>query len=457
MKKFAIFAAVAVMMALAIAPEAAFAASTAIHSIGNPFDFAGAAALAMTMAVPATEFGRKEADNQPGEKSLEALQKQLGDTLGEVKAFAVEFKAKTEAGDKISTETKEKADKALSELSGLRGDLTELSQKLAQSRRGGDNDETQLKTLGHEVANHEDVKSYVEAGCKGTVGFSVKAITSATGSGGDLIRPDRQSDIVVIPRMGLRVRDLLTPGRTTGNSIEYAYQTTRTNNAAPVAETAEKPESAYAWDTADAPVRTIAHWVPVSRQAMDDIPQLESLIDGELRWGLDDKEEAQLLLGDGTGQNINGLYTQATAYSQPAGVAVTGETRIDRLRLGILQVELADYAPDAMVIHPTQWANIELTKDSANGYVFANPQGMAGPILWGRPVVSTKRIGSGNWLLGGFKIAGQIFDRMDTEVRISDQDRDNFIKNMLTVRAEKRLALVVRRPGALVKGNFTFS
>jgi len=257
--------------------------------------------------------------------------------------------------------------------------------------------------------------------------------------------------------MQLRVRDLLTPGQTESNAIEYAYQTTRTNNAAVTAETAQKPESAYAWDVATAPVRTIAHWVPVSRQAMDDVPQLQSLVDGELRWGLDDGEEAELLLGDGTGQHLNGLYTQATAYSQPSGVSVTGETRIDRLRLGILQVELADYAPDGIVLHPTQWANIELTKDSANGYVFANPQGVAGPILWGKPVVPTKRIGSGNWMTGGFKLAGQIFDRMDTEVRISDQDRDNFIKNMLTVRAEKRLALVVRRPGALVKGNFTFS
>ena len=224
-----------------------------------------------------------------------------------------------------------------------------------------------------------------------------------------------------------------------------------------MAEGAQKPESVYEWDVDDAPVRTIAHWVPVSRQAMDDIPQLESLIDGELRWGLDDVEDAELLLGDGTGQHLNGLYTQATAYAQPSGVSISGETKIDRLRLAILQVELADFAPDGIVIHPTQWANIELTKDAAGGYIFANPQGVAGPVLWGRPVVSTKRIGANNFLTGNFKLAGQIFDRMDTEVRISDQDRDNFIKNMLTVRAEKRLALVVRRPAALVKGSLAIA
>lgn len=412
------------------------------------------ASAAASASVP--EFGRKDGNDAPDHKNLEALQKQLSETLGEVKEFAKEFREKSAEGTKVSDETKEKADKALSELSGLRGEITELSQKLAQERRGG-GDEQQLKSLGTEVANHDEIKAYAEGGCKGTVGITVKAITSATGSAGALITPDRQSDVVMMPRMGLRVRDLLTPGQTESNSIEYAYQSTRTNNAAGVAEGAQKPESVYEWLVDNAPVRTIAHWVPASRQAMDDIPQLTSLIDGELRYGLDDAEDSELLLGDGTGQHLEGLYTVATAYAQPAGVVLAGETKIDRLRLAILQVELADYSPDGMVIHPTQWANIELTKDSANGYIFANPQSMAGPVLWGRPVVSTKRIGANNFLTGNFKLAGQIFDRMDTEVRISDQDRDNFIKNMLTVRAEKRLALVIRRPGALVKGSLVIA
>lgn len=406
----------------------------------------------MNMITKGREFGRKEADNTSGdEKTLEILQKQLGETLGEVKQFATEFREKYSAGEKVSEEAKETADKALSELSGLRGEITELSQKLAQGRRGGGSDEPELKSLGHEVANHPEIKAFAEAGSKGTVGITVKAITSASGSGGALIQPDRQAGIVGMPRQQLRVRDLLTPGRTTSNSIEYAYQSARTNNAAAVAEGAQKPESAYTWEVDNAPVRTIAHWVPASRQAMDDIPQLESLIDGELRFGLDDAEDAELLLGDGTGQHLEGLYTQATAYAAP--ITIAGATRIDQLRLAILQVELADYAPDGQVLHPSAWAGIELTKDANGSYLFANPQGIAGPVLWGRPVVTTKRIGVGNFLTGAFKLAGQIFDRMDTEVRISDQDRDNFIKNMLTVRAEKRLALVVRRPGALVKGS----
>lgn len=405
-----------------------------------------AAGIIAREAIAIPEFGRKDGGADPT-----TLDQRLAAALDEVKGFAKEFKTKSEAGEKVSTETKEAADKAITELAGIRGEVTELSQKLAQMKRGGPDDEPELKSLGFEVANHPDVKAYAEGGSKGTIGFSVKAVTTAAGSSGGLIRADRQTEVTGLQRMGLRVRDLLTPGRTEGNSIEYAYQVTRTNAAAGVAETLQKPESSYSWDVAQSPVKTIAHWVPVSRQAMDDIPQLESLVDGELRWGLDDVEDAELLLGDGTGQHLNGLYTQATPYSAPIALGAAA-TRIDQLRLALLQVELADYAPDGMVIHPTAWAGIELIKDAAGGYIFANPQGLAGPVLWGRPVVSTKRIGVGNFLTGAFKLAGQIFDRMDTEVRISDQDRDNFIKNMLTVRAEKRLALVVRRPGALVKG-----
>ena len=272
-----LFAALAVAMALAVIPDAAMAATALGHlSPASSADAFGPIAMAMTALPMAREFGRKAPDGE--DKTLEGLQKQLGETLGEVKEFAKEFKAKSEAGEKVSTETKEKADKALSELEGLRGEITELSQKLAQSRRGGDDEQPTLKSLGVEVANHDEVRAYVDGGCKGTIGFSVKAVTTAAGSAGGLIRPDRQSDIVTMPRMGLRVRDLLTPGRTDGNSIEFAKQVTRTNNAAPVAEGAQKPESVYEWDVDDAPVRTIAHWIPVSRQAMDDIPQLESLM-----------------------------------------------------------------------------------------------------------------------------------------------------------------------------------
>jgi HK97 family phage major capsid protein len=402
-------------------------------------------AAAMTAAsVPlAREFGKKD-----GNGGAATLDQRLASALEEVKGFATEFKTKSEAGEKISNDTKEKADRALTDLAGIRAEVTELAQKFDARRPDGE--EQGHKSIGQQVGESPELKAFADNGASGTVTLSVKAVTSVAGSGAALIVPDRQAGIVGIPQRKLRIRDLLTPGRTTSNSIEYARQTARTNNAAPVAETTLKPESNYAWEVANAPVRTIAHWVPASRQAMDDIPQLESLIDGDLRYGLDDVEDLQLLLGDGQGQNVYGLYPQATPYSAP--ITIAGATRIDQLRLAILQVELADYDPDGIVLHPAAWTGIELTKDAAGGYIFANPQGIAGPTLWGRPVVPTKGIGTANFLVGAFKLAAQIFDRMETEVRISDQDRDNFIRNMLTIRAEKRLAMAVKRATAMVRG-----
>lgn len=400
----------------------------------------------MNMQTGGREFGRK----QDGARDEKAIQQELKDTLDTVKRFAEDFAKKAKEGEQVSGEAKQKADEALTSLTELRGELTELAQKFEQGKRGGGDDEIDRKSIGQRFTATDEFKSFAASGGKGTMSVSIKAVTSDPASAGGLILPQRDPNIVGLPRQQLRVRSLLTPGRTNSNSIEYAKQVTRTNNAAPVAEGAEKPESDYTWEVDNAPVRTIAHWVPASRQAMDDIPQMESLIDGELRYGLDDVEDGELLLGDGTGQHIEGLYTVATAYAAP--IALPDPTRIDQLRLALLQVELADYAPDGMVLHPADWTSVELTKTTEGAYVFANPLGLAGPILWGRPVVPTKRIGVGNFLTGAFKMAAQIFDRMETEVRISDQDRDNFIKNMLTVRAEKRLALAIRRPGALVKG-----
>ncbi|MFC5562073.1 phage major capsid protein [Methylobacterium aerolatum] len=165
-------------------------------------------------------------------------------------------------------------------------------------------------------------------------------------------------------------------------------------------------------------------------------------------------EEQQLLLGDGTGTNLLGLLPQATAYAAPSGVTVASETRIDRLRLAMLQATLALYPATGHVLNPADWAAIELTKDGQGRYIWANPAGLIGPTLWGLPVAVSLAMPQNTFLTGALRYAAQIFDREDAAVLISTEDRDNFVKNMVTLLAEERLALVVRRPQALIKGTF---
>lgn len=427
------------------------------------------ASLAALMAArPAGVIGTPRNEANPGkiEELLKDVKQELTRISDDVKKTAEDALNQTKDQGKTTDELKHKADELLTnqkaltdaqqkltdKLEALETRNQDLEQKLASGRNGpGD----ERKSFGEEVANHEQMRAFASNGCKGTMRIALpvkQAITSVKPGGGGLIWSDRETAIVGIPMRQMTIRNLLTQGRTGSNAIEYARQTTRTNNAAMVSEGVQKPESTYAWDQATVNVRTIAHWVHVSRQAMEDAGQLQTEIDSELRYGLMLKEEEQLLKGDGTGQNLSGLVTEATAYS--AAFAVTGETMIDTMRLALLQASLAEYPADGIVLHPTDWARIELTKDGEFRYIFANVMQMAGPQMWGRPVVDTQAMDEDEFLVGAFRMAATIYDRMDPEVIASSEDRDNFVKNMITVRAEERLALAVKRPAALITGDF---
>ena len=388
-----------------------------------------------------------------GELDIKSLTAELKSSSDAVKKIAEDSAAEIKNLGSMSQESKAAADRALTELHTLAERVKGVELKLNRPR--GSDQEVENRSIGEQVTSTDEFRDFQARGARGTIQLTTKAITSASNSVGTLIEPQKLPTIDMLARQRFTIRQLLASGTTTSNMIEFAQQKSRTNNAAFVAETALKPESSFDFEAKSSPVRTLAHWIPVSRQAMDDVAQLRSIIDSELRYGLDEKEEAALLRGDGTGQNLLGLVPQATAYA-PAFVPAM-VTRVDDIRLAMLQVALADYTADAIVLNPIDWARIETEKEATSGaYLFSNPtSGVIGPRLWGLPAVPTVAMDEGEFLAGAFRASGQIFDRMGTEVLISSEDRDNFIRNMLTVRAERRLALVVRRPGALVFGTFS--
>ena len=219
--------------------------------------------------------------------------------------------------------------------------------------------------------------------------------------------------------------------------------------------TATKPQSEIQFDIVTSSVTTIAHWVLATRQILDDVPMLQSYIDGRLRYGLAYAEELQLLNGGGTGTDLNGIYTQATAFASPLAAANADlDTKVDVLRLAMAQAEDAEFPATGIVLNRIDWAEIQLTKTTDNAYLFANPQADTQPRMWGLPVVPTPAMTAGNFLVGAFRLGAQIFDRMDARVEISTEDSDNFRKNLVTILAEERLALAVYRPEAFVKGGF---
>lgn len=369
----------------------------------------------------------------------------------EVKGIALDAIGKAEKGEPLSLEAKAKADEALTGFNEAKARLDEMEQKLA--RRAASHDRP--LSAGQAFVEDEGFKSFAgQTRPRGRVVVEVKDITSLTtnapGSVGTLVQPDRAAP-VMLPDRRMTIRALLAPGNTSSSAIEYDRETGFTNSANPVAEGALKPQSEIQYEEVTSPVRTIAHWMRASVQILDDAPGLRSMIDSRLRYGLAFREEVQLLNGDGVGQNIRGLITAATAYSAPGGL-VAGQM-IDTVRLGMLQVALAEYPANGIVLNPIDWAFIEMLKDSAGGYLIGNPQGGIEARLWGLPVVATQAMVVDKFLVGAFDMAAQIFDRQDATVEVSTEDQDNFIRNKVTIRAEERLALAIYRPEALVYGD----
>lgn len=391
------------------------------------------------------------------EKDIETINASLKQVGDQIKSQAEQAQKDIKAHAQLSQETRAKVDELLTKQGDLQAHLQAAEQKLAKLENGGSGVAAE-RTIGQQLTENEEFQAWAQRpGARFSMGINA-AIDSGSSSAGDLIVPDRVPGIVAAPLRRLTIRDLIQWGRTTSNSIEFVRELVFTNNAAPVSENPSglKPESNITFDADSVPVVTIAHWIHASKQVLADVPMLQSYIDGRLRAGLKLKEEDQLLNGSGVGLNIDGIYTQATSYVQPTGVSVANETQIDRLRLALLQVELSEYSPDAIVLNPVDWTNIELLKTTDNGYLFSNPRTTNAPGLWGRNVVTTTAIAQGDFLTGVFGggLAVQGWDRQDISLSIATQDDRDFVKNMVKLLVEERIGLTVYRPAAFVKGDF---
>ena len=399
-------------------------------------------------------------DDDRGQKSAADLAAEIkGDfekKFDEVKGLAEKAVAEAQKGVDASASQKETIDGALTAMNEAKARLDDLEQKMA--RGGGNGDEGQ-KSIGEQFVESDGFKSFQASGFSAGAragDMQVKATltsltTDAAGSVGDAVQTTRLPGIMPLPQRRLTVRDLISQGRMDGSTLEYVKETGFTNAAAPVAEGAAKPGSDLKFDLVTTSAKVIAHWMKASRQILSDVSQLRSVIDQRLLYGLAYAEGQQLLNGDGTGQNLNGIIPQATAYAAP--ITIADATSIDLMRLAMLQAALAEYPATGHVMNPIDWAFIETLKDSEGRYIIGNPQGTASPTLWSLPVVTTQAIAVDKFLTGAFKLGAQVFDRWDARVE-TGYVNDDFTKNLVTILAEERLALAVYRPEAFIYGDF---
>lgn len=280
-----------------------------------------------------------------------------------------------------------------------------------------------------------------------------------------------------------RVRDLFPVATTAANLIDYFRVTGFVENggqgsAAPVRERAAadgtsaptgagtdtfglKPKSNLNFTSAQAPVRTIAHWEAAHRNVLQDEPQLQSTINNELLYGLALEEDDQILNGDGNNENLLGILATPGIqnYTQPDNGAVppvATEPKSDSLRRAATLGVLAYFPPTGYVVHPNDWEDVELQKGSGDGqYMLVTniAVGMSAQV-WRLPVVETPAMPEGTFLTGAFGTGAQLYDRMRASVRIAEQHADFFVRNAIAILVEERIALAVKRPESFVKGTF---
>ncbi len=378
---------------------------------------------------------------------LELIQKAIDDSQKKVKELFDAQKKEIEETGRVSLELQKDLIKVQEELKKSGERLFDIEQKGAS---GADN--PNKKGDFSEQAAEELTKSWDGSKASYEVKTFNKSLGSGAASAGGLIQPMQVPGIVMPGLRRLVVRDLLAQGRISSNSLEYVREKLFTNSAAPVKEKELKPESDLTFEKQTANVITVAHWIQASRQVMDDAPMLQSYVNNRLLYGLALVEEGQLLNGDGSSDNLTGINQVATAYD--ISLNAEGDTQADLLAHAIYQVAESEFGASGIILNPRDWHRIALMKDKEGRYVFGGPQAFTSNVIWGLPVVPTKSQVQGEFTVGAFDLASQVWDRMDATIEVSRQDRDNFVKNMLTILCEERLAVAHYRPQALIKGKF---
>lgn len=265
----------------------------------------------------------------------------------------------------------------------------------------------------------------------------------------------REPGIVELPAPDLHIRDLLSVTPISEGLVYYIERNnTRWTAAVQESEGDTKLEQALAFTVKTAGPVTIAHWLPITKQALRRAPQLRQYIDNELIVGVRLAEDDQLLYGDGSAGNLQGLMTNANVQDyNSSGRSQQGDTRIDTIRRAVTLLRNMYYRPTGVVVHPNDWEAIELQKDGEQRYLWVTVTDGGVPRLWRVPVVDTPTIEEDSFLLGDFAMGANLWDLETANVQVGWKN-DDFIRNQLAILGEEDVIFTTEHPKAFVKGDF---
>lgn len=376
------------------------------------------------------------------------VQEALDDIKSKVNDALAKANKAAESGEQYGSSLK-------SEIKSLSDQMKDMQAAHAEfAQKGQMPVEDESLSFGDQIIAKMDLSKggRVGAGIEGKAAASpVLGITHDGITGTGAIAPQRLAGITTDPLERLTILDAMTRMPTTSNAIEYVQEVNTTLNAAFVGEGASKPESQFDFELKQIHVGTVAHFTRVSKQFRDDAPYLVNLINNRMLFGVRQKLNSEIILGNGSVPNINGIVGVASNHT--AFTPTAAETIFDGIRRMIAAVEDTEFMPTAIVMNPADVVKMDLIKDGNNNYIAANPRTGASATAWGLPVIRSKRIPAGKAMVADFATACTLWDRESVGVEMFEQDADNVTKNLLTIRAEGRFQVTVEHPKAIVYGN----
>lgn len=369
-----------------------------------------------------------------------------------------------EIDDRANAAKREFTAPELAQIAELRSTIEECEQRIAdavKTPRGGVNLEGLLPDIGGPgsssrapgapgfEARSEDVRRLFDEVRDGTTAgrLEFRAVTAYPA-----VTTQNVVGVVPLRREPTRVAAYMPNQPVETATASYWSTTTGATAAATVAPGAAKPESTPGWTSTTSTVRKVAHFTQVPKEALDDFPSFQSIVESEMLAGLVNTENTQLVSGDGTGTNLTGLLVASGIQTYAPGSA---EARLRSIlhAITMLRTGTAFLEADTVVLHPTDWEIIQTYATSTGDFLVATAVVDAtARSLFGVPVVVTTGIASGTGLVGALAASTVVFQREMPSVFVDPYSAST--SNLVKFICEERLALGVVRPTGLVKITF---
>ena len=272
---------------------------------------------------------------------------------------------------------------------------------------------------------------------------------------GETIVPQFKYD----PSRSIHIRSLIPNGSTDAQTIRFPKESGYSDNAAATAQGSTLGQSDFDITATSVNLEKIGTYMRITEEMLNDTPQLSSYLSARVPGKVLSVEDTEILNGDGSSPNLDGLFTDGAAFVTGSGGAfyqsVESANEYDVLVAALNQLALSNYQADSILLNPTDLHKIVLLKSTANEYLRQQIYTGVQPTIMGIPVTVNTAVTAGKFLVGNLAQATQLWIRENLAVSFSREDSTNFRDGFITVKAQERVALTNYQPNAIVQGTFS--